>query len=63
MTRYLVDLVSRTTVVVEASSEETAISLAEKYTNEDPSFIPYFEFEDGGIEETDYEPDIIEGQY
>lgn len=57
---YRVDLVSHYTVVVNASSEEKAIELAEKYANESPTVIPYFEFEDGGIEETELDAEITE---
>ncbi len=57
---YRVDLVSHYTVVVNASSEEKAIKLAEKYVNENPAVSPYFEFEDGGIEETDDNTEITE---
>lgn len=57
---YRVDLVSHYTIVVDASNEENAITLAEKYVNESPSVRPYFEFEDGGIEETEDEAEITE---
>lgn len=57
---YRVDLVSHYTVVVNASSEEKAIELAERYVNESPSVRPYFEFEDGGIEETEDNAEIEE---
>lgn len=57
---YRVDLVSHYTIVVSASNEENAIKLAEKYVNESPSVRPYFEFEDGGIDEVDEAAEIKE---
>ena len=57
---YRVDLVSHYTVVVNASSEEKAIELAERYVNESPAVRPNFEFEDGGIEETEDNAEIEE---
>ena len=57
---YRVDLVSHYTIVVSASNEENAIKLAERYVNENPSVRPYFEFEDGGIEEVDEVAEIKE---
>jgi len=56
--KYRVDLVSRASVVVEATDEYSAIELAEKYANSNPSFIPTFEFDGEGIEETNDEADI-----
>lgn len=59
---YRVDLVSHYSVVVDASDEKKAIELAEKYVNESPAVIPIFEFEDGGIEETDKEAEVKEDE-
>lgn len=59
---YRVDLVSHYSVVVDASDEKKAIKLAEKYVNESPTVIPIFEFDDGGIEETDDEAEVKEDE-
>ena len=51
MKKYRVDLVSRVSVIVEASSEDNAIALAEIFATDDPSCYHSFEFEgdDGSL--------------
>lgn len=51
--KYRVDLVARTSVVVEAEDEFEAERIAENYCNTSPSFYHQYEVEDGGIEETE----------
>ena len=58
MKRYRIDLVSRTSIVVEAADEDRAVKMAENYANTSPAFRPIFEMEDGGIEETEDEPEL-----
>jgi len=51
--KYRVDLVARTSVVVEAEDEYEAERIAENYCNTSPSFYPQYEIEEGGVEETE----------
>ena len=56
--KYRVDLVAHGSVVVEAPDEDTAIEKAETFANDSFKFRPEFEWEDGGIEETDDDVNI-----